>query len=184
MNTARPTQTSSARILVACIGNIFLGDDGFGVEVARQLQQRTEKRYPDNVEVVDFGIRGLDLAYSLLDGYDTLILIDAVARGYEPGTLTLIEPDLSALTTTNPDAHSMDPVKVLAFATTLGAPPCHTLLIGCEPVPLTVHEDIDDIPMELSQPVQLAVHQAITMLDNLIDELLYASGGVHTYPGL
>jgi hydrogenase maturation protease len=82
------------RILIACIGNIFLGDDGFGVEVARHLITRS---YPEGVQVVDFGIRGMDLAYALLDDYDELVLVDGIARGSSPGTLYLIEPDLSGL---------------------------------------------------------------------------------------
>ena len=78
------------RILVACIGNIFMGDDAFGVEVAARLAR---KRLPENVHVVDYGIRGLDLAYALMDGYDACILVDAVPRGGAPGTLYTIEPD-------------------------------------------------------------------------------------------
>ncbi|MGH7848434.1 MAG: hydrogenase maturation protease, partial [Candidatus Binatia bacterium] len=73
-----------AKILVAGIGNIFLGDDGFGVEVARELAKR---KLPESVRVVDFGIRGFDLAYALLDGYDLTILVDAAPRGGLPGTL-------------------------------------------------------------------------------------------------
>ena len=72
-----------------------MGDDGFGVEVAQRLVNRKPDRYPDGVEVIDFGIRGVDLAYTLLDEYDELILVDALSRGGEPGTLYLIEPDLS-----------------------------------------------------------------------------------------
>ena len=85
------------RVLIACIGNIFLGDDGFGVEVARRLANRrlagrrsAGPTLPDDVRVVDFGIRGLDLVYALLDGYETAILVDATPRGGEPGTLYLI----------------------------------------------------------------------------------------------
>ncbi len=85
------------RILIACIGNIFLGDDGFGVEVARRLISRKTKRYPEGVQVVDFGIRGIDLAYTLLDDYDALVLVDTVSRGGSPGTLYLIEPDYAGI---------------------------------------------------------------------------------------
>src|ERR1700752_2302749 len=85
-------KNASRRILIACIGNIFLGDDGFGVEVAQQLMT---KQYPEGVQVVDFGIRGIELAYTLLNDYDTLVLVDAVPRGGQPGTLYLIEPELS-----------------------------------------------------------------------------------------
>src|SRR6516225_7125141 len=79
------------RILVAGIGNIFLGDDAFGVEVARRLAARPQ---PDGVRVADFGIRGIDLTYALLDGYETVILVDATPRGGQPGTLYVIEPDV------------------------------------------------------------------------------------------
>ena len=81
--------TRPARILIAGIGNIFLGDDAFGVEVARRLVRR---RLPDGVRVVDFGIRGLDLTYALLDGYEAVILVDAAPRGGPPGTLYVLEP--------------------------------------------------------------------------------------------
>jgi len=132
------------RILIACIGNIFLGDDSFGVEVAQRLMSRKTKRYPEGVQVVDFGIRGIDLAYTLLDNYNTLVLVDAVSRGGTPGTLYLIEPDLAGIDPEKGveagraamEAHSMDPLKVLAFTRTLGAQPIHTFLVGCEPAPL------------------------------------------------
>ena len=82
---------SEPRVLVAGIGNIFLGDDGFGVEVADRLAGRT---LPDGVQVADFGIRGVHLAYELLDGYDALVLVDAVPMGEPPGTVAIIEPEL------------------------------------------------------------------------------------------
>ncbi len=167
------------RILIACIGNIFLGDDGFGVEVARRLMSRKTKRYPEGVQVMDFGIRGIELAYTLLDDYEALVLVDAVPRGSPPGTLYLIEPDLVS---TGPqqgvevgrvavDAHSMDPVKVLAFARALGARPIRTLLVGCEPDAIG-GEDYLEMQMGLSEPVQAAVDEAVKMIDSLVDELL------------
>src|SRR5438045_8939975 len=98
-------------ILVAGIGNIFLGDDAFGSKVARRLAYRP---VPQHVHVVDFGIRGLDLVYALLDGYDAVILIDATPRGGSPGTLYTIEPDLAELSKTSAqlEAHGMDPMRV------------------------------------------------------------------------
>ena len=87
-------RSAPPRILVAGIGNIFMGDDAFGVEVARRLSQRT---LPAGVRVSDFGIRGFDLAYALQDGYETTILIDACPRGEEPGTLFVVEPDLAEI---------------------------------------------------------------------------------------
>jgi hydrogenase maturation protease len=168
------------RILIACIGNIFLGDDGFGVEVAQTLMKREAKQYPEGVQVVDFGIRGIDLAYTLLDEYDTLVLVDAVSRGGTPGTLYLIEPDLAGIDAERGvvagraamDAHSMDPVKVLAFARTLGARPIHTLLVGCEPALLSESEDHAEMQIELSEPVKAAIDEAVKMIDSLVDELL------------
>lgn len=174
-----PMDSTSRRVLIACIGNIFLGDDGFGVEVARRLQNRTTKQYPAGVEVVDFGIRGMDLAYALLDDYDTLVLVDAVPRGGSPGTLYLIEPTLTGISPEQGaeagrvalDNHSMDPVKVLAFARTIGAKPIRTLLVGCEPTPIGGGEDYAEMQMGLSGPVQAAVDKAIKMIDTLVEEL-------------
>ncbi len=170
---ASPTEHTLKRILIACIGNIFLGDDGFGVEVARRLMNR---QYPEGTQVVDFGIRGMDLAYTLLDDYDTLILVDAIPRGGQPGTLYLIEPDVANISPEKGeeagraalDAHSMDPVKVLAFARTLGARPIHTLLVGCEPSVFGGGEDYTEMEMGLSEPVQAAVDEAVKMIDQLI----------------
>lgn len=163
------------RILIAGIGNIFLGDDGFGVEVAQRLLQR---QCPEGVQVKDFGIRGMDLAYTLLDDYGTLVLVDAIPRGGQPGTLYLIEPDLSNMTPEKGgeagrialDSHSMDPVKVLAYARTLGAQPIRTLLVGCEPAFLG-GDDPADMQMGLSEPVQAAVDEAIKMIDSLVADL-------------
>src|SRR5579884_4296763 len=92
--SATSSECRTKRILIACIGNIFLGDDGFGVEVARRLMHR---QYPEGVQVRDFGIRGIDLAYAMLEDYDSLVLVDAVPRGSPPGTLYLIEPDLTGM---------------------------------------------------------------------------------------
>jgi hydrogenase maturation protease len=173
-------QNPVRRILIACIGNIFLGDDSFGVEVAQRLTGRNTKRYPEGVHVVDFGIRGIDLAYTLLADYDALILVDAVSRGGSPGTLYLIEPDLAGIDPEKGveagraamEAHSMDPLKVLAFARTLGARPIHTFLIGCEPVPLNESEDHVEMQMGLSEPVRASLDEAVKMIDSLVDELL------------
>src|SRR2546423_2264508 len=124
------------RILIAGIGNIFFGDDAFGVEVAQELSKRP---LPAEVQVVDYGIRSYDLAYALADNYDAVILIDATSRGQEPGTLYLIEPDLAELGTLTEiavDAHSMDPVRVLQMAQSLGGLTPPTYLLGCEPARL------------------------------------------------
>ncbi len=159
------------RILIAGIGNIFLGDDAFGSEVARRLLSRT---LPDEVQVVDFGIRGLDLAYALLDGYEVTILVDATPRGDgEPGTLYTIEPDLSELD--NEDApemlietHGMNPLNVLRLVKSMGGEFKRILLIGCEPAPLEVEEE----RMGLSEPVAAAVTEAVCVIESLVTKIL------------
>jgi hydrogenase maturation protease len=146
------------RTLVACVGNIFLGDDGFGVEVARRLAAR---ELPAGVRVADFGIRGLHLAYELAEKrYETVILVDATPRGGEPGTVYLIEPDLDQLGEQAPsaaDAHGMDPQTVFALLRTLGGRPGRVLIVGCEPA--TTEEGIG-----LSDPVAAAVEEAVTLI--------------------
>src|SRR5262245_23406706 len=119
-------------ILVAGIGNIFFGDDAFGCEVARRLANRA---LPEGVQVVDFGIRGLDLVYALLNGCDTVILIDATPRGGTPGTLYTIEPDLTELANVNAEmeAHGMDPMRVLAVVQSMAANLQNVRIVGCEP---------------------------------------------------
>jgi|GEM_PF-1757174 len=112
----------SVSILVAGIGNIFLGDDAFGSEVARRLMER---ELPDEVRVVDFGICGFDLAYALLDGYDVTIFIDATPRGEAPGTLYTIEPDLDEIDEPEGEGmmvetHGMNPLKVLSMVKSMG----------------------------------------------------------------
>jgi hydrogenase maturation protease len=154
-------------ILVACIGNIFLGDDAFGCEVARRLAARP---LPEGVRLVDFGIRGFDLALALLDeAVDVAILVDAVPRGEPPGTLYLIEPEwderADATEATPIETHSLDPVKVLRLVLTLGGHPKRVLLVGCEPTPF---DEDDDPPIELSTPVEEAVDEAVQMVESLV----------------
>ena len=155
------------RILVAGIGNIFLGDDAFGVEAARLLMTRPQ---PPNVQVVDFGIRGLDLAYALTSACDAAILVDAAPRGGRPGTLYLIEPDLHSTPepTIGFDGHSMNPMSVLALARTLGELPRRVLVVGCEPSPNALEENTD---FELSEPVRVALAPAVEMVDSSIERL-------------
>ena len=124
-----------ATILVAGIGNIFLGDDAFGVEVVRRM---AGIELPASVRVADFGIRGFDLAYALQDGYETTILVDACPHGQPPGTLYVIAPDLKALD--DPDAppatveaHAMNPMNVLRMARAMNIEVKNVLLVGCEP---------------------------------------------------
>lgn len=159
--------THTPRILVAGIGNIFLGDDSFGVEVARLLLGRPQR---DGVRVIDFGIRGLDLAYALTDGWDAAILVDAAPRGQTPGTLYVIEPDLQTSSVPSTfDGHSMDPVAVLRLAGTLGELPRRVLVLGCEPGRLSSEEDGN---FELSEPVRAALEPAVSMVESLVDQLI------------
>jgi hydrogenase maturation protease len=162
------------RILVAGIGNIFLGDDGFGVEVARRLVQRA---LPDGVQVVDFGIRGMDLAYALLEDYDAVILVDAAPRGEKPGSLYLIEPQLDQDGEIALDTHGMDPARVLALARALGARSTRIWLVACEPARLVEGDDYEDVLVELSAPVQAAVEEAVSMVEALVEDISGVKGG-------
>lgn len=164
------TPSIKPTILVAGIGNIFLGDDAFGVEVARRLAQRD---LPAAVRVVDFGIRGFDLAYALQDGYETTILVDACPHGQAPGTLYVIEPDLTSLEDSPPgavEAHSMNPANVLRMARALNIEVKNLLLVACEPETLGGEEG----QMGLSPPVDAAVEDAVKLVESLISKVLNA----------
>ncbi|MFF0431203.1 hydrogenase maturation protease [Streptomyces sp. NPDC004327] len=155
----------TARTLVAGVGNIFLGDDGFGVETLRRLRR---EELPASVELADVGVRGVHLAYELLDGWDTLVLVDVTARGGAPGTLYLIDasagdrgPEPAPL-----DGHRMTPDAVLALLDTLcagtgAAPPRRILVVGCEPACL-------DEGIGLSPQVAAAVPEAVRMVTELV----------------
>jgi hydrogenase maturation protease len=160
-------------VLVAGIGNVFFADDGFGVAVARELQRR---ELPRGVDVVDFGIRGMDLVFALGEGYDVALFVDAVPRGDAPGTLFLIEPELSD--SDEPimlDAHGMDPVKVLSLAGQLGPVPDRILVVGCEPL-TGVSSDDEELVGELSEPVLAAVVPAAEMVEQTLRELFEQDG--------
>jgi hydrogenase maturation protease len=156
----------SKRILVAGIGNVFLGDDGFGVEVVKRL---AERELPDDVEVADFGIRGMDLIYVLQDDYEVVIFVDAAPRGEEPGTVYLLEPEIEDDGEVVLDTHGMDPVRVIKFARTLGARPGRTLVVGCEPRVVISGDDYEEMLMELSEPVQAAVEEAAKLVESLVE---------------
>jgi hydrogenase maturation protease len=151
-------------MLVAGVGNVLRGDDGFGCEVVRRL---AERMLPPGVRVADFGLAGIHLVYELLDGGDDrLVLVDAGARGEPPGTLTLLEPAVD----TGPlpedagesgDPHGMDPVTVLQLLRRFDARPPRTLVLVCEPA-------TTDWTMELSEPVERAVDEAVELLVNLV----------------
>lgn len=155
------------RVLVAGIGNLFMADDGFGVAVARRLEGR---ELPAGVEVVDFGIRGMDLVYALGEGYDAAVFVDAVPRGEPPGTLFAIEPQLDGAEPAL-DAHGMDPVKVLALAAQLGEVPARVLVVGCEPA-VRMNGDEEELVGELSEPVAAALDGAVELVESLLAELL------------
>jgi hydrogenase maturation protease len=159
---------SRKRVLIAGVGNVFLGDDGFGVEVVKRL---TGCELPEGVEVKDFGIRGMDLIYALQDDYDTVVFVDATPRGEEPGTVYLIEPEIEDDRQMVLDTHGMDPVKVIKFARALGARPNRTLVVGCEPQVVISGEDYDEMLMELSEPVQAAVEEAVKLVESLVEEI-------------
>ena len=162
------------RILVAGIGNIFFGDDAFGVEVARALAQR---RLPSNVRVVDFGIRGFDLTFALLDGYDLTILVDASQRGGKPGTLSVLEPSLAAADDSNRfpaeiETHGLVPSKALELAGVMGGKLGEIRLVSCEPATLG---DAADGRMGLSAPVKNAVAEALDLIESLIGDFVRRS---------
>jgi hydrogenase maturation protease len=160
--------TARKRVLVAGIGNIFLGDDGLGVEVARRLR---DTPMGHDVVVADFGIRGIHLAFELADGgYDAAILVDAIARGSAPGTLYAIEPELddAAQDAAAADAHSLTPDAVLAWIRRVGASAGRIVVVGCEPA--TVDESIG-----LSAPVEAAIDGAIAMIRSLVAEMTGAA---------
>ncbi len=158
-------------VLIAGIGNIFLGDDAFGVEVVRSLARR---QLPEGVAVRDFGIRGFDLAYALLEPWSAVILVDAIPRGEVPGTLYTIEPNLAAAEApTSPDMamnpHGMDPVRVLRLAASMGTISARVLIVGCEP-----RDFGDELEgrMGLSEVVQGVVEEAAEMVEELVARIL------------
>jgi len=156
------------RILIAGIGNIFLGDDAFGCEVIRELLARS--RFNDAV-ITDFGIRGIDLLYELLNQWDLVILIDACARGSTPGTIYLLEPELDSPAEHTPaqiDPHSLDPVRVLRAAQSMGATFNRVLLIACEPSPLP--GDDKEFPTDLSPAVRAAIPSAVALVESTLEK--------------
>jgi hydrogenase maturation protease len=152
------------KVLIACVGNIFLGDDGFGVEVARSLSKR---QLPEGVSVKDYGIRGFDLAYALLDPWDLVIIVDALSRGEAAGTLYAIEPELNGPASQNAELnpHGMDPVRVLSLAASMGTISAKVLVVGCEP-----HDFGDELEgrMGLSSPIQDVVEAASDMILDVV----------------
>jgi hydrogenase maturation protease len=171
-----PGPAGPGQLLIAGVGNIFLGDDGFGVEVAERLATAA---LPEWVQVADYGIRGMHLAYDLAARYDSAILVDAMPRGGSPGTVYVVEPALAdipepgarpgradevgAILAGSPmlDAHGMQPDVVLRMLATLGAGDRQVLLVGCEPEQLSYG-------IGLSPPVAAAVDEAVRVVLDLV----------------
>lgn len=161
-------QPEAARILVAGIGNIFLGDDGFGVEVVRRVHDRG---HGPGADVVDFGIRGMDLVYAMQRDYFGVIFVDAAPRGQPPGTVTVLEPELPEHGSAMVETHGMDPVAALRMATQLGPIPPHRRVVCCEPESVMSGSPDEDIVVELSTPVRAAIEEAARQVESLITEL-------------
>jgi hydrogenase maturation protease len=158
------------KILIVGIGNIFLADDGFGVEVAGRLANHS---FPSGVRVADFGIRGFDLAYALMDGYETTILVDAYPGEGRPGTLFVVEPDLQDLNSEGTpqgfiEPHAMNPINVLRMAIGMGGQLKRVLVVGCVPATLGPEEG----QMGLSEPVAAGVDQAVKLIESLVTRIL------------
>jgi hydrogenase maturation protease len=162
--------TSDGRILVACMGNILRGDDGFGVAVAEALEDRG---VPDFVDITEVGISGVSMAQDLMDGYEAMVLVDAMERDEEPGTLFVERaevPDLDQygkreIGSFAADMHQTDPTKVLVLGEALGVLPEPTILVGCAP------HDTDGLEDSLSEPVRKAVPRAVDHIEVIIEEL-------------
>jgi hydrogenase maturation protease len=149
-----------ARVLVAGIGNIFRGDDGFGVEVVRRL---ADEQLGEDIDIADFGIRGVHLAFEMASGrYTKVILVDAASRGQPPGTLYAIEPDDADGEAAVADAHSLTPAAVLTWVRRIGGQ-CRVILVGCEPASM-------DESIGLSLPVRSALDGAVKMVRELVAE--------------
>ena len=157
------TGPGAGRTLVAGVGNVFLRDDAFGVEVVRLLAERP---VPDGVQVKDFGIRGVHLAYDLLDGCDLFVLVDAAPRGEPPGTVSVLEvevPDPASLGGPVMDAHALTPDAIFALLASLGGKPGRSLLVACEPADVSAG-------MGLSEPVQEALPHAVRTVEEILAE--------------
>jgi hydrogenase maturation protease len=158
-------------VLVACIGNIFLGDDGFGVEVAQWIAAR---HVMPGAVLADYGIRGFDLAYALLEPWRAVIIVDAVALGGAPGSIYLLEPDADQKDHAEFNPHGMCPAEVLAMAGALGSITAPVYIVGCEP------QDFGpelEGRIGLSAAVDAALPEAVAMISRLVDKLTTATVG-------
>lgn len=161
--------------MVAGVGNIFQRDDAFGCEVVRLLaEEAKEGQWPDGVEIADFGIRGIHLAYELLDGCDLLVLVDVAERGHEPGTVSVVEvgpEDDGPPAPSVMDAHGLAPDQVFATIASLGARPGRTLLVACEPADVSAGMGLSD-----------RVREAIPYAVDAVKEILQQEGMQHDLP--
>lgn len=152
----------SGRVIIGCVGNVLRGDDGFGPAVAERLSA-----LPEGAEVVETGIGGIALLQEILAGCDGLVLIDAVDRGAEPGTVFLIEPDVLEGEHVA-DVHLANPERVLTMAKSMGALPRRVLIVGCQPA------DVDELEQGLSPAVERAVETAVDRVQAAVREWVAA----------
>jgi len=155
-----PTTVAAKRVLVAGVGNVLRGDDGFGPRVTELLGH-----LPPGAEVIETGIGGIALLQELMAGCDGLVLIDAVERGAEPGTVFLIDPDVEEAVHV-PDIHLANPNRVLSMAKTMGVLPERVLIVGCQPL------EVDELCQGLSPPVERALAIAVTKIEEIVDAWL------------
>jgi hydrogenase maturation protease len=156
------------RILVAGVGNVFLRDDAFGVEVVKLLAERPQ---PPGVQIKDYGIRGVHLVYELLDGYDLFVLVDAAPRGEAPGTVSVLEVELpSPQAQPVIDAHSLTPDAIFGLLSSLGGHPGRNLVVACEPAEV-------DAGMGLTDPVREALPHAVRAVEEILAQALAEGPG-------
>jgi hydrogenase maturation protease len=158
--------SAEPRVLVAGVGNVFCGDDGFGSEAARRLACEP---LPPGVTVVDFGIRSVHLAFELLEPFDLVVVLDAVAKSGAPGTVYLIEPG-EEVPRVEGNAHAMDVGAALAMAREMGAAPSRLLVVGCEPADVSER-------FGLSTPVQNAIPSALELVRDVLGRELCTVDG-------
>jgi hydrogenase maturation protease len=154
-------------ILVAAVGNLWLGDDGFAGEVAKRLRAR---ELADDVAVADFGTGGLDLAYEVMRGYDALVLVDVSRQGGEPGTLYVMQVDEESVEAgiedgAQIDPHGMDPETVLRFVKATGGWPGQVVVVACEP------EQVEEVGIGLTPSVAAAVDDAVELVARTVEEV-------------
>ncbi len=161
----------TGRTLVAGVGNVFQGDDAFGVEAVRLLAQRP---WPDGVEIADFGIRGVHLVYELLNGCDLFVLVDAAQRGCAPGTVTVLEVDPAGVApgAAIMDAHDLTPDAIFAMLAAMGGHPGRCLVVACEPADLSAG-------MGLSDQVRAALPHAVSAVEEIVRQQRQKEGAQH-----